>query len=228
MVLDRRGERQGSAPAPAETLLLASPRHGQRQVRHSPAPAPAVPPRGAPGAQRERGAPSRDLQPLLLPPLLHQASRCKHLPPSAACRAGTSWDLWQTSSPWMSPREPTGQHRSMAPPGWGRWRPGAGASSATCKQQGNEAQQQLTVAKRNRGGSAPYPRHPGEISPRAFATMLLPTLSSCRACTGTFLCFRFCFCSAGLTPSRPSLGSGHTHLGLSWLLGVQAPGLVAG
>lgn len=89
MALDRRGERQSSAPAPAETLLLSSPRHGQRQVRHSPAPAPAVPPRGAPGAQRERGAPSRDLQPLLLPPFLHRASRCKHLPPGAACRAGT-------------------------------------------------------------------------------------------------------------------------------------------
>lgn len=89
MALDRRGERQGSASAPAETLLLASPQHRQRQVRHSPAPAPAVPPRGAPGAQRERGAPGKDLQPLLLPPLLHWAPRCKHLPPGAACRAGT-------------------------------------------------------------------------------------------------------------------------------------------
>lgn len=227
MALDRRGERQSSAPAPAETLLLSSPRHGQRQVRHSPAPAPAVPPRGAPGAQRERGAPSRDLQPLLLPPFLHRASRCKHLPPGAACRAGTQ--LGPLADVLPSSDIPEGAHGAASQHGTtGLGQVEAGGWSIFCHLQAAGQRGSATaVAKRNRGGSAPYPRHPGEISSRDFAPMLLPTLSSCRACMGTFLHFRFCFCSAGPTPTRPSLGSGHTHLGLSWLLGVQAPGLVA-
>lgn len=58
MVLDRRGERQGLAPAPAETLLLASPRHGQRQVRHSPAPAQLCHLGGHPGPRGSRGHPA--------------------------------------------------------------------------------------------------------------------------------------------------------------------------